>query len=213
MNRTTGRKDSEIHSFFHWAIMTRTTGRTNSEIHSFSHRATTTRATERTDSEIRSFPHWAIITRTTERADSEIHSFSHWAIMAGATERTDRELHSFSHWDIMTRATERTDSEMHNFSHWAIMTDCCWLGEVLGCATERLHRMTTLCYRSILWTVVESDIQVWHQWIQHSMSQPVSHGIRPHHLQSRGCSAISIELSYQGIWHCGPSCLWVTGNA
>ena len=35
--RATGRTGSEIHLFFHWAIITRTTGRTGSEIHLFSH--------------------------------------------------------------------------------------------------------------------------------------------------------------------------------
>jgi len=71
--RATGRTDSEIHSFSHWAIMTRATGRTDSEL-----------------------SHWAIMTRATGRADSEL---SHWAIMARATGRTDSEL---SHWAIMT---------------------------------------------------------------------------------------------------------------
>ena len=79
--RATGRTDSEIHSLYHWAIMTRATKRTDSEIHSLSHWAIMPRATERTDSEIHSLSHWAIMTRAMERTDSEILSLSHWAIM------------------------------------------------------------------------------------------------------------------------------------
>ena len=56
MTRATGWTHSEIHSSFHWAIMTW--------------------ATERTDSEL---SHWAIMTRATGWTESEIHSFSHWA--------------------------------------------------------------------------------------------------------------------------------------
>ena len=58
MTRATERTDSEMHSFFHCAIMIRATQKTDSELHTcillLSYHD---RATERTDREIHSFSH------------------------------------------------------------------------------------------------------------------------------------------------------------